>query len=194
MRVSNTHKLVFVSVPKTGSHTGFKIMEDNFNGFKVWGHYHNVIVPSQYKDYRAFTFVRNPYDRVAALWNSIFCTGDSENHRKFYGWIGAKDFKSFCLWLSTHPYEQLNWRIVLVKPQHVHLEPCNVKLYHVHTENMLEDFNKFLILNNIPIIDSVPWELKRPHKTFKELADLECTAAINKWAGKDFEIFGYEKE
>jgi hypothetical protein len=195
MRISHIHRIIFVSNPKTGSHTGFKLMEQNFNG-KPYGSFHNVKVPDQFKNYSAFTFVRNPYERAVSIWNSVFnfikdpAEVPNRDRRNYLKAIGSDNFRDFCIWIQDWP--NLNHIHEATKPQFAHLHKCNVPLCYVRTENMLEDLNLFLIDKGIEPLDSVPHELKRPHKTFQELGDQDCLNAINIWAKDDFKC-GYEK-
>lgn len=196
MRISYTHKIIFVSNPKTGSHTGFKLMEENFNGRPLGG-FHNVVVPTENLDYKTFTFVRDPYDRAVSIWNSVLNKEGSNlqvpkrDQRDFTKAIGSTDFKSFCLWIKDYP--KVNHKHIACEPQFSHLRKCNVPLYYIKMENMLSGLNSFLSINNIPVLYSIPHELHRPHKSFWELGDQECLDAINIWADEDFNIFKYNK-
>jgi len=196
VRISHTHKIIFVSNPKTGSHTGFKLMEENFNG-KAYGSFHHVVVPDKFKSYSAFTFVRNPYERVVSIWNSVFNFAkdpaqipirDRKNYLKA---VGSDDFKDFCLWIQDWP--NLNHMHPATTPQYAHLSQCNVPLTYIKTEDMLEDLNKFLITNGIEPLASVPHELNRPHKSFWEIANAECVDAVNTWSKDDFKLGSYKQ-
>ena len=196
MRISHKHKIIFVSVPKTGTHTGIKLMEESFDAPKGPA-MHAVKVPPLYLTYQAFTFVRNPYDRAVSIWNSVL--NMSNDHRavpvrdrkNFLQAIGSDDFKEFCKWLKNWPNVKL--KHMACRTQAEHLADCNVPLFYVRTEHMLEDLNRFLKLNNVPRLTKVPHELKRPHKTFWELGDQECLEAINQWAINDFKYGPYKK-
>lgn len=191
MRVSKDKKIVFLSTPKCGSHTGLKLM--SALGAIPCNAQHAVTVPEEYIDYTIFTFARNPYDRVASMYNWISNTVDGDDflrvyNSKYYLEHNAPDFKTFCKWLGTVDTEdyfsEFNTSIIQ------HLKESNVydkiKVIKLEDEPLVE-LNKFME------VTSLSTEMQQEHKSFWELADEECLYLINKWASEDFEEFNYEK-
>ena len=69
MIISDKYKLVYMTVPKSASHTGFKLMQDYFEA--KGKHNHGTTVPHNLiHDYLVFALVRNPYERFCALYHA----------------------------------------------------------------------------------------------------------------------------
>ncbi len=74
MRFSEKHKLVFFSIPKTGSLSGWTFMEEEF-GAASSKKQHSIVLPESAEKYRKFTFIRNPYTRFMSIYHAIVILG-----------------------------------------------------------------------------------------------------------------------
>ena len=85
MIISEKNNYVFVSTPKTGSHTMFKILQEQYDGVRYGPsngyNFHEWVTPVQYKNYFHFSTVRNPYTRFVALWWSLLMVGKGSESR-----------------------------------------------------------------------------------------------------------------
>jgi len=126
MRISRGHKLIFISIPKTGSLSGFNFMEDAFNAQEV-GWYHNVIVPAYAMKYKKFTFVRNPYNRFVSLYHAMLVLGGPKKKykRAILKYTKKDDILSFAKLLARRP-AGLELEMRLIQPQHIHIGASNV--------------------------------------------------------------------
>jgi len=196
MRISHEHKLIFFSTPKCGSHTGWEIMEKYFNA-KRTGTIHLGVVPEKYRNYLAFTFVRNPYERAIAIWNSLLEFPKTDNdergyRRQFMSYIGSDTFEDFCEWLASTG--GVTDRARITWPQWKIHALSNIKnINYFKLEELQENLKPFLYLNTGVSIGTFPHNLKRKHPTWKEIQTPKLKQLINKWAGKDFDRYGYIK-
>ena len=192
MRISDEHKLVFISTPKAGSHTGFHIMETYFNAKRYGNQFHQKLFPTYTRnDYTFFTFTRNPYDRAVSLWHSVF------NGKKQYGdhylrFIPDNSFSSWCRFLAvknkpkTNHFlhitttDQITWPKEVVPPKN------KVLVFNLeHLEEQLQEHFKIPI--EVPVLNN------KKHQNFWDIATQEDVQNVNIWAEKDFE-YGYEKQ
>jgi hypothetical protein len=173
-------------------------MEENFGG-KKHGSFHEVIVPDNCKYYEAFAFVRNPYDRAAALYNLLAVPGDGVdlmkliNHEFYKREVEDLEFETFCNWLGNSPEESMIYDASTC--QYDHLAASNkFDISPVHMEgNMLDNLNFFLMEKDLPILQELTVENESEHKSFSELSNSTCIQLINDWAHKDFEEYKYEQ-
>jgi hypothetical protein len=62
MIISDTHRFIYIGIPRTGSKSMNHWLCEHFDGRNCGGH-HDYVVPEEASDYFIFTVVRNPYDR-----------------------------------------------------------------------------------------------------------------------------------
>lgn len=65
MIISETHKYVYIGIPRTGSKSMNHWLMEHFDG-KWHGGHHDTDVPEEAAKYLVFTIVRNPYERAAS--------------------------------------------------------------------------------------------------------------------------------
>jgi hypothetical protein len=204
MRISKVYKLAFVSTPKAGSHSGWKIMEDNFPiSDKAM---HNNIVPSYAVDYNAFTIVRNPFERAVSLWNSVLWAHTSnvgkqninlKYRRIFMQKVGSDTFEDFCKFLASDKVSikkaNSDFYIKLLINQYDYHSKTNLNnLTYLKLENIERELPEYIYKNTKKTISIIPHELKRKHNNWADLNVNNCREDIIKWAEKDFEIYGYK--
>jgi len=178
--ISDTHKLVFITTPKSGSHTGFKLMTDYFNASA--GFNHNLKVPNICKNYRIFTFVRNPYERFCSLYHA--CVINDE--KKFVPSKAKRSILDYAIWLAKCKRTEMYPRIDLCAPQHIWHRTSSVKEF-IQIEKAQEFFNNLFPELNIKI----PHELKREHPTWDNVITDTLKYYVDIWAGRDFYLYGY---
>lgn len=197
MILSRQHKFVFISTPKTGSHSFFKLLEDNFSGVRQHPGFHRTEMPPNTDSYLVFSTCRNPYDRLVALWNSLlFAPNDKHGYRdSWLSTLKSDDFLTFCKFAAKHRsnIEYIaNVRMPsLMIPQHRWYRKMPNRVIPLHLENVEEEFNNLTFVHSHV---SIPHLLHRKHSSWDELKTEEIIHYVNQWAGKDFEKFGYTKE
>lgn len=196
MRISEKYKLIFLSTPKSGSHTGWKIMEDNFP--ITIKKMHINIVDARYKDFDAFSIVRNPYERAAALWHSLLHGDPSkkDRYRKIYlRKIGSDTFEAFTKWLASDEVsvkKSADFYIKLAISQTEYHSTCNLNSVTYHkVENLNESLPKYLFEKTGKQVKTVPHEHKRKHLSWDKLYTPENKKHIIEWAEKDFIAYNY---
>lgn len=197
MILSRKHRYVFISTPKTGSHSFFKLLEKEFDGTRQLFGYHRTEMPDHTEDYLVFSTVRNPYDRLVSLWNSLLHSKpDTHNYRDAWLTVLKDDkFDTFCKFAAEHKdnIEQIAAvrMPALMTPQHRWYRKMPEGVISLHLENIEEEFNSLTFVNKQVII---PHMLKRDHANWDDLKSEEIIEYANEWAGEDFEKFGYMKE
>lgn len=191
-------KYIYISTPKTGTHSFYKLLQDEFDGERVGHQYHRTELPSiKESEYTIFSTVRNPYDRLIAMWNSLlFSKPDVHNYRDSWLKVLKKDdLLTFSAFIEKHKDDierVAHARLpMLMIPQHRWYNRMPDKTIPLHLENISVEFH------NLPFVDkevNIPHMLKRNHASWDELKSDEITELANSWAGNDFEKFGYEKE
>lgn len=205
MIVSDKKRFVFISNPKTGTHSMFDVLENNpeFAAKREGKQFHEWKVPQRAKNYIKFSTVRNPYSRIVALWNSLLMAGAREGgeipkkYRQTYMHvIGSDSFEDYCKFCAENRDTIEHTKIIryplLSIPQwrwYQEYLPPDTKPLKI--ENIQEEFNA------LPFVEKeimIPTKLKRKHETWDELKNNNIIEYVNHWAEKDFELFGYEKE
>ena len=197
MILSRKHKYVFISTPKTGSHTFFKLLTEQFDGERLQGPFHRTEMPGNTEGYTVFSTIRNPYDRFVALWNSLlFAKPDPYAYRDTWLSVIRKDdlltFSRFAAKNKDRIEMMADVRMpTLMMPQHRWYRRLPPNVISLKLENIDEAFHA------LPFVTkrvTLPHELKREHASWDDLKTDEIIANVNEWAGEDFEKFGYEKE
>ena len=197
MIVSHKHKFVFISTPKTGSHTFFKLLPEQFDGERQTGGFHRRDIPKGTEGYTIFSTVRNPYERLVALWNSLLHT-KPDPHAYRDTWLSVirkDDFRTFCKFAADNHKRIETLASVrmptLMMPQHRWYNKIPENVIPLHLENINKEFHELPFITE-PVI--IPHELKRDHHSWDDLKTDEIIEFANIWAGDDFEKFGYSKE
>jgi len=179
--ISDKHKLIFITTPKSGSHTGFKLMEDYFEGEAKFNH--SLKIPRKYKTYKSFTFVRNPYERFCALYHACVI-----NDRKTFVPTKARNLLGYAKWMASIAKIQAFPRVDLCAAQHIWHKNSKLDEY-VQIENAANTINLWY-----PELDiHFPHELKREHPVWKDIVTATLKYYVDIWAGKDFKLYGYKK-
>lgn len=196
MRISKKYNLIFVSTPKCGSHTGWKIMENYFPPINYIG-MHKKIVPPECVKYNAFTFVRHPFDRAVSLWHSMLHghpVPEEDKYRKiFLGRMGknSDSFEDFCKHLVTTRHNYNDFYSNFEKTIYEHNSQTNIEFLNIFKlENITELISYLKIATGITI--EIPYEHKREHRQWDEIKTPKAREYLLNWAEKDFETYGYE--
>ena len=177
------HKLVYVSVPKAGTHTMFRILQA-IGGVKQDGPFHRKAVPLECRGegWRTFTVVRDPYTRVASAWHHL-------TKRAYYPeiWlphIGGPGFDTFLDYLLTGNLLGARGNAVAI-PQHEWLAEVDT-WKALHLEDVGEQLREIGI--DVPDVPNA-FHAKYKHPDLTP----ERIDKINQWAGKDFVQYGYPR-
>lgn len=184
MIISPKYKLIFVTTPKSGSHTGFKLMQTYFDANKTEFN-HNRSIPAKYKNYDTFTFVRNPYERFCALYFACVIN----DKKRFVPIHARKSIEEYAEWYVSMKRMGRYIREDLTSPQTYWHRNTKIKNF-IQIEEAQELFNIMYPELNI----RMPHELKRTHATWEDVATDELSNLVSEWADNDFNHYGYYNE
>lgn len=196
MIISTKHKYVFISTPKTGTHTMFNLLINQFDGQRVVTNgFHSTKIPNEINidEYTIFTTVRNPYDRFVALWYSILYVRE-DYIQSWSQYLSDKSLESFAIFINNQDFIQNKSKVrlaQLVIPQYKWVSFMPKKTIILHLENLNQEFHELSFVNKKC---SIPHNLKREHESWDRLKNSKVTDLINKWAEYDFQLFGYQQE
>ena len=200
MFICNDNKIVFIAVPKTGTRTMYKILEEKYNG-KLQGE-HREVVPEQYRNYFTFIIKRNPYDRAASIyWAMCRRNGDKYHYKKHFTKRRLENtFLNFLKELLARRYEKMG--VGHVRIQYVFYTNNINKI--LRFENLQEDFNNLPFVKSkieLPHLNHTTREhIPTPKKpighpirpSWEEMVTAEEGKLINKIYEIDFKHLGYE--
>ena len=190
MMVSASKGYAFVSCPKCATFTIYDVLSSQCDGTRV-GAFHNRSLPAQFADGFVFGVVRNPYARAVSLWNVVtndigerVKTGHAARlYQRFAGASVAEFFEWMALGLDIAARKL--WCSMTAWYRGISIERF------VRVETLSED------LNALPFVRTrleVPRLHGFAHQDWRELMENGAAhAAVEKWAGQDFETFGYER-
>jgi len=189
MIISDEFKFVYIDVPKTGSVSFERVFRENFSGKQVYPtHNKNLAkhcreIPEYAKDYTTVVSVRNPYTRAVSLYSYhlrvIGKTSAEYSFENFLDMIINNQEKyekdNYLMYLSIHRYLS---PILLNESTHF------IQLEHAETQ-----------INDLPFVSK---SIEMPHRngaTEKNNIEFSDTviAKIKIWAGRDFELGGYDE-
>jgi hypothetical protein len=188
--ISETLKYVFVSNPKTGTHSFYKLLKDEFEGVQQEGRYHENQIPEEFVDYFTFSTCRHPFARAVSAFHVL--TRDDGYKDLFLPRVGGEDFLSFCRWLTKldNQKELVGRGFAVLTLQSAWLKPVRIDQF-VRIENANEDFAALPFVQNTV---EVPTLLARKHESWAELRCDESEALLREWLAPDFEFLPYDPE
>jgi hypothetical protein len=176
------------------------MFEDYYKRGLVRVGFHENQIPRQFRNYFRFSCVRNPYTRAVSLWWSACRLHPPDSYGFREGCGSHDDFTRFIVWLAGTDLED---RHPLMMNQVQWLAPCE-PIHVVHTENLRQELKQLrfwlrgtkLVRKNTTdekIEAESRAEGQRIRKPdWRELyRDREAREAVLRWAGEDFERFGY---
>ena len=176
--IIDEHKAIFIHIPKnagTSIETYFANRSVRIQPIKH-ADIHEVKrkFKNSYNNYRKFTIIRNPYDKMVS-WYFYLKRNLGENYKviEFNEWI--KDPSKF--WHANDPISYL-------KPQH---EWVDETVEILKFENLNKELNEFFKEEiNLPIIN------KSNHKHYLDYYNEESSNIIYNRYKEDFEKYGYK--
>ena len=185
-----TQRAVFVSTPKCATNTMFYLLQEYYGGERRAPHFHNRDVPPECRDWFIFSIVRNPYSRAVSIWWRTVM--DQTAKRIFAHAPGGEDLATFIRWLATKPLEASHRRLCFSQTEWLEpVKPTRVlRLEHLRRE-----------LQSLPFWDEGVSTVKLPRRNmchgrgdWQRYMTPEAIAAVEDWAGADFDTFGYPRK
>jgi len=198
--VSEKNKLIYVHISKTAGTSMHRYLKEI--GDIKHDTSHRTLkkildLDPKYQNYRKFSIVRNPWDRILSLYTY-------HKSRK------ARDFL-----LHRNNLEFNNWIKIIYKPEYKHLTHHNLNVQLIHLgnqydwltdhgnkicmdfilrfENINKDFDEFTEKFNLPK-QKFPHRNQSKHKHYTEIYNNESIDIVSKFCKKDIEYFKYKYE
>ncbi len=210
MRVSDSSRVLFVHVPKTGGSSIDSIFDDEVadarrvEGRGRHGTYAKLLsAEPDLADYWSFGFVRNPWARMVSWWtmiHSVFTRADAGDERAI-----AKIERHPTAWLPEGEYKDSFDRFVLEgtekldkigRPQLVTLSARDGR--QVDFVGRTEDFAAGVAVVRerlgLPPMEEIPRRNKTSHGHYSEYFNAETRRKVAEVFAADIEVFGYAYE
>lgn len=155
----------------------------NFSGSMPWHVPLRYWKPSRINGKRTFTVVRNPYDRAISEFYNSWSTG--------YKGKQKNDPETLNRWIRELIARRKG---VAFLPQHLYIGPSTKVLKF---ENLTDEFNAFMYSEGLPVRlkDDSHFNERQPGAVLNvSHLSKETIWAINEYASRDFEMFGYKKQ
>ena len=204
MRISHKYKFVFIAIPKTGSTTIRKVLDQysdvisvgdrnspyihHTSAYKLKKHFEEV--GWNWDEYFKFAFVRNPWDRLVSSFNYQKKVVhekekygiDNPNYEDYKRFTKDNNFSS---WMNPPLKMGPNFKALVDESNNFLMD------FIGKFENLQEDFNTICDKIEIPQ-QKLPHKNKTNHKHYTEYYDEETRQLVAKKFAKDIEYFGYE--
>ena len=184
MIISHKHHYLFISVPKTGTHTMYHVLTEYLDGERHGG-FHNFKVPTVADNYFKFHTVRNPYYKFASAWS--FASNKNAVHKRQIEYVMGKKLEllPFLEWMIKEkrnliPYALNGMRLgVVLAPTHLWIEQRlrNTKMdAFIQIEDATEQLNALPFVNkyvDVPKVFSTSGQ-----KSYKKWDDIKTPEVI----------------
>jgi hypothetical protein len=198
MIYSNSNKILFIAIPKTGTRSVYKYFE-RFKDSRIYQD-HAKVIPG-FDDYYKFTIVRNPYDRLVSAWWSTCKRGnDRYGYKKVIKTNGDVDFNDVC--------RNLKKLVNTIRVPHLHLQTDWLEKNSINKIIRYENLNNEWLdlpfnVNKKPlphINATTKKDLNNPlnsrgnivREDYTKYLNEENIHHINNFYSKDFELLKYE--
>jgi len=198
------HKAVYISHQRCGSHTMFDVLCAKYDGYHCMDDgYHGRVVPVEYRDWFWFSTCRNPYSLAVSIWRATAANLDDLAYSEQWCFAALARDRSFTEF--TKVLIRLDWSW---KPTW-QLDPTGISMSQTEWfEPVHENLKAVLQIESLSnAVTHLPFwqegvevghaknrtdEGQPAWQTYYE--DPEAVANVQRWAGQDFEIFGYDRQ
>lgn len=172
--ICKEYKIVFVAVPKTGTRSIYRLLQENYGGVVFRDHL--KVIPKEYKDYYSFVIKRNPYARLISYWWHI------KNIVKKIDY----ELNDFLDLIIQKKYDKTH-----IEPQWLWYQYNRIDKI-LTTERLEREFNELTFIDEyVELPKRHFWSDKR--KPWKEFLNEEIIEKINYIYRIDFEKLNFEK-
>jgi hypothetical protein len=204
MRVSDSQRLLFVHIPKTGGATIERVLDKNVPDVRFEGpRRHDTLSEILEREpelsaYWIFGFVRNPWARMVSWWSMIAQAkaaaeaGDEANTRKFQTfavWKAVRDYPDFETFVLRGPEEVDRLRV----SQIAFLSTATRSPDFIgRTENLVEDVNVIRQRLGLRPKHTLPHRHRGTHGPYRDYYTPKTRDRIASLFKEDIDTFGYE--
>jgi len=212
MVINPYYKFVYISCPKCGTHAMYSALAKMFGcshkpNSDDW---HPVEVPdfAATEDWCHFTIVRNPYRRAVSMWwHLLYRAPYVKEWRKkmVFGDHIHNDFRaSFSMFMEYVCRGNSRENVVLYPMWEWHERITPNEAYHhmqfIHLENISREIRTLPFVPSdlsitIPVVfDCTVRAILPGYGDWRDVITDESKTMVEKWAGPDFHLFGYDQE
>ncbi len=196
-RPFDQHRCIFIHIPKCAGISICKSLFGNLAGaHHSIGNYQLMFSPEEFASYFKFTFVRNPWDRLASAYMYMRDGGRTPSDRAFSE-KHLKRFANFGDFIRNGITQPRILKAMHFRPQHQFICLLGKHLsvdFIGYFENLTEDFN--FVANRLKIQTSLQ-QLNRTaskQQDFREYYTDETARIVGEVYATDVELFGYSFE
>jgi len=147
MHISDEHGFVYLSVPHTASWSTRNWLTAHYGARQV-GPVHGVVIPDGGEKYLVAANIRDPFNRVTAMWRKIHRKPDRNSLSKFLGDLGLEWPESFPEFVDLLPYMG-GHKNAQFTPQATLLDGVAVDRFVIF-ESLLESIHSLPFVENNP--------------------------------------------
>jgi chondroitin 4-sulfotransferase 11 len=199
--VSDSHKLVFVHIQKTGGSTVHRLLQERVPDIRTIAPRHEIAIrgmpkPDDWEEYFKFAFVRNPWDRLVSWYSMVtkFPSGGNELWR--YVHDNSSTFEEFIYNCTDEVEMQKGVYYSFAYNQLDYITDENGDLL-VDFIGRLENFEVDVldIFSRIGIgLEMVPHKNRSRHQHYSTFYAADTEMIVRERFKRDIEYFGYEFE
>lgn len=205
MLISDSHKLVFVHIQKTGGSTVSRLLEENVADVRGLGARHQFAIRGKQRlegwdEYFKFAFVRNPWARLVS-WHAMIRRAEKYGRRPQnklwrYAQQNSSNFDEFIRNCTDEIEIGRGVRYSFTYNQLDYLTDENGELlvdFIGQLESFSADLRKVCEKTGIEL-ETVPHKNRSSHTHYSELYTPETEEIVKDRFERDIEYFGYEFE
>jgi chondroitin 4-sulfotransferase 11 len=199
--VSDSHKLVFVHIQKTGGSTVHRLLQERIPDIRTIAPRHEIAVRGMPKveawdEYYKFAFVRNPWDRLVSWYSMVTKFPRRGNELWKYVHDNSSNFREF-IYNCTDEVEikrGIYYSFAYNQLDYVTDENGNMLVDFIGSlENFDADVHE--VFSRIGIdLETVPHKNRSRHQHFSTLYTPDTEMIVRERFKRDIEYFGYEFE
>lgn len=185
MVVLPQYKALFISQPRCATHSMFDLLCRAYGGKRATGPnrtFHRRKKPEGTEDWLCFTVCRNPYSRAVSFWSQAINT----HWERLKGKLASREFIDFARWLANTDHDML-W------PVSMHNWHAGIRIHLTLRLETLERDAQWLPFHDSGAPIHQLNALEQDRKPWREYYTDESAALVRRWAGSDFDIYGYEQ-
>jgi chondroitin 4-sulfotransferase 11 len=199
--VSDSHKMVFVHIQKTGGNTVHRLLEERIPDIHTIGPRHEFAIRGRQKmeaweEYFKFAFVRNPWDRLVSWYTMVTRFQKAGNELWWYVHENSSTFEEFIYNCTDEIEVKEGVCYSFTYNQLDYVTDENGKLlvdFIGRLENFYEDVHEVFDKIGIPL-ESIPHTNRSEHRHYSEFYTPETEMVVRERFKRDIEYFGYEFE
>ncbi len=201
MLVSDSRKLVFVHIQKTGGSTVHRLLQEHIPDIHMIGARHEFAIRGMkelegWDEYFKFAFVRNPWDRLVSWYSMVTKFKKSGNELWRYVRDNSSTFEEFIYNCTdeVEVREGVYYSFAYNQLDYVTDKNGNLLVDFIgRLENFEEDLREAFVRVGLEL-ETVPHKNRSNHRHYSAFYTPETEMIVRERFKRDIEYFGYEFE